>query len=449
VIAAEKELYEVWSVALIAVALVFVPYLAMFRRRRSHDHARKLEASVLGVDRPVAQYPHVDPAVCIGCGACARACPEGDVLGVVGGVAVVINGLRCVGHGHCATACPVGAIEVGLGDLKSRTDVPLLDDDLETSVPGIYVAGELSGLALIRNAVEQGRRVVDRISAAGASAPRRGVPLDLAIVGAGPAGLAAALRASRLGLQCVVLEREASLGGTLLHYPRRKLVLTRPVEIDPWGTLDRDEYAKEELLDVFADMVARFRIDVRFAHDVNDVHRHDGFFELRTPQASFAARSVLLALGRRGAPRRLEVPGEDLAKVTYRLQDAASYERQRLLVVGGGDSAVEAAIGLAREGRNQVHLSYRREKLLRVKRKNQEAFDKLVGRGRIQPLYGSEVERITADAVDLRLAGGEARRIENDYVFVLVGGVPPFDFLRRIGIHFGGSAAPTAREGAG
>lgn len=444
----DNEALTVWSLALTAVALVFLPYLALFRRRQAHDTARKLEAASLGVDRPVAQYPHVDPQRCIGCGSCVQACPEGDVLGVVAGLAVVINGLRCIGHGNCATACPVGAIEVGLGDLKARTDVPLLDDDLETNVPGIYVAGELSGLALIRNAVAQGRQAVERIATDLAQTPRRSAPLDLAIVGAGPAGLAAALDAAQRGLACVVLEREASLGGTLLHYPRRKLVLTQPVGLEPWGALDRDEYAKEDLLEIFGDAVARFGLDVRFGHEVQDVVRHDGFFELRTAPASFASRTVLLALGRRGTPRRLGVPGEELAKVTYRLQDAASYQRQRLLVVGGGDSAVEAAIGLGREGRNQVTLSYRRDRLLRVKHKNQAAFDKLVAHGRIQPRFGSEVTRIAADSVEMRLADGTTEWIANDYVFVLAGGVPPFEFLRKIGLRFGGPPVQAEREGS-
>jgi NAD-dependent dihydropyrimidine dehydrogenase PreA subunit len=148
----------VWGVSVAVVAAIVLPYVLSFRRRRHSDRSRKEEAVRLGVDRPQAQFPFVDPMRCIGCGACVDACPEGDVLGIVGGTATVVNGLRCVGHGRCEIACPVGAIEVGLGDLKSRKDIPVLDEWQQTSVPGVFVAGELGGLALVKNAIAQARR---------------------------------------------------------------------------------------------------------------------------------------------------------------------------------------------------------------------------------------------------------------------------------------------------
>ena len=201
-----------WGLAFAVSAAVVLPYSVVFHRRRGRDRARLEEARGLGIDRPAAQYPYIDPQRCIGCATCVKACPEGDVLGIVGGMAVVINGLRCVGHARCEEVCPVGAIEVGLGDLKSRADVPLLDEWHESTVPGVYIVGELSGLALIRNAIEQGGRAAERIAAslAGEGArPHDPELLDLVIVGAGPAGIAAALGARAHGLECLMLEKES------------------------------------------------------------------------------------------------------------------------------------------------------------------------------------------------------------------------------------------------
>jgi thioredoxin reductase (NADPH) len=420
-----------WGGAAVVSASVIVPYAIQFRRRLKHDRARKLEASQLGIDRPAAQFPFIDPTHCIGCGACVRACPEGDVLGIVGGTAVVVNGLRCVGHARCEEACPVGAIEVGLGDLKSRADVPLLNNTYETTVPGIYIVGELGGLSLVRNAVKQGREVIRNITKGDDSA------LDAVIVGAGPSGLSAAAEAASRGLSCVVLEKEESLGGSLLHYPRRKMVLLQPVEVADGLTLDRDQYAKERLLEIFETLVAQKTLDVRFGETVEEITRDAGTFLVRTARGIHRTRAVVLALGRRGTPRKLDIPGEELPKVMYRLMDAEGYRNQRVLVVGGGDSAVEAAIGLALQPGNRVTLSYRREKLVRIKKKNEDAFAKMLAAGRIETLFNSQPVAIKDDRVIIRV-GDEERELPNDYVFVFAGGVPPIDLLKKVGIRMGG-----------
>ncbi len=433
----------VWGLSLAVVAAIVLPYLLSFRRRQRSDRARKEEAVRLGVDRPTAQYPFVDPMRCIGCGSCVPACPEGDVLGIVRGTATVVNGLRCVGHGRCEIACPVGAIQVGLGDLKSRQDVPLLDEWQESSVPGLFIAGELGGLALVKNAIAQARTAVERIAQL-APAARRATPgeaLDLVVVGAGPAGLAAAATARQRGLSHVVLEQEGDLGGTIYHYPRRKLVLVQAVELPFVGRLREAEYAKEELLGLLQQLCRRAALDVRFGERVEALEREGELFAVRGRTGTIRARFALLALGRRGTPRKLCVPGEDLPKVMYQLTDAESYRQQRLLVVGGGDSAVEAAIGLARQPGNRVTLSYRREKLVRIKKRNEERIASLLEKGRIQGLFSSEVEAIQPTSVRLRAASGP-QALANDYVFVFAGGDPPFELLRRSGVRFGGEPAP-------
>lgn len=440
----------VWGLSLVVVGAIFLPYAFAFRRRGHVDRSRKEEAARLGIDQPTAQYPYIAPGRCIGCGTCVAACPEGDVLGIVGGTATVVNGLKCVGHGKCQEACPVGAIEVGLGDLKSRQDIPLTDTFFETSVPGLFVAGEVGGLALVKNAVAQGRKVVDRIAqrVKAERGPRADGLLDLVIVGAGPAGLSAALSAAEHHLSYVVLEQEQDLGGTIFHYPRRKLVLVQPVEVPLWGRMKEAEYSKEELLAILQQMHTRFQLRLRFGEKVADVRREAGAFVVRSALGVYRARFVVLALGRRGTPRKLGVPGEEQPKVMYQLQDAESYTAQRVLVVGGGDSAVEAAIGLARQPGNRVTLSYRREKLVRIKRKNEERVQRLIENRLLRPLFGSEVTEILAGHVRLKV-GEQPAEIGNDYVFVFAGGEPPFAFLRQVGVRFGGEgAAPPVRQAA-
>ncbi len=441
-----NEAVLLWGASAAVVAAAFVPYTLAFKRRVAADRARKEEASALGIDRPSAQFPYVDPNRCIGCGACVRACPEGDVLGVVGGTAVVVNGLRCVGHGRCELACPVGAIQVGLGDLRSRSDVPQLDEEtLETNVRGAFVAGELGGLSLVRNAVAQGRAAADEVArrVAANAGTAEGDVLDLVIVGAGPAGLSAAMTAAHQGLRYRALEREPDLGGSLLHYPRRKMVLTQPVELPPWGALTREEYSKEHLLETFNSAVRDLGLQVDYGQPVQRLRRDRELFVLETGGGSVRTRFVILALGRRGSPRRLGVPGEDRGKVMYRLVDAESYKNQRLLVVGGGDSAVEAAIGLAIQAGNEVTLSYRRDKLVRIKKKNEDRIAPLIASGKVETLFPSEVLEIGPESVRLKTPEGE-REVANDYVFVFAGGVPPFGLLKDAGIRFGGEAAAAA-----
>lgn len=431
----------VWGLSLLAVVAILVPYWLQFKRRLARDRERQEEARRLGIDRPAAQFPFVDALRCIGCGSCVEACPEGDVLGIVRGTAVVVNGLRCVGHGHCEIACPVEAIEVGMGDLRGRPDVPILDERLETSVPGIFIAGELGGLSLVRNAVRQGREAIEAIAGSRSKEPPISdhEVLDTLIVGAGPAGLSAALAAKANGVSSVVLEKETSLGGSLLHYPRRKMVLTQTVELPPWGALRQEEYQKEELLDIFSAIVAEIGLDIRFGQEVRSARRVNGHLRVATADSEYLARNLVLALGRRGSPRKLGVPGESMPKVMYRLVDAQAYEGQRILVVGGGDSAAEAAIGLARQASNRVTLSYRKEKLIRLKKKNMDLMEKWMAEGRIRPLFSSVVSEILLDRVRLHVEGQGEVEIENDFVFVFAGGVPPFPLLKEMGVEFGGS----------
>ncbi|MDX1383965.1 MAG: NAD(P)-binding domain-containing protein, partial [Thermoanaerobaculia bacterium] len=382
---------------------------------------------------------------CIGCGACVAACPEGDVLGMVGGQAVIVNGSRCIGIAACEPACPVGAVRVGLGDVHGREDLPVLDEHRQSSVPGLFVVGELGGLSLVRNAIEQGRETVEHVARRLAeSGPPEGRH-DLVIVGAGPSGLAAALAATEARLDYVVLEQAESLGGTISHYPRRKLVQTQPARIPLWGELAAGEHTKEELLELFTDLHRRYRLRIDFDRRVTGVVREKEGFRVDTGGGSYAARYVMLALGRRGTPRRLGVPGEELSKVAYQVRDAEQYRHRRILCVGGGDSAVEAALGLGSQPGNEVTLSYRRDRFGRIKRKNEERLELAVAEGRVRLLVPSNVREIRPDTVALDHAGNPTI-LPNDDVFILVGGLPPFAMLREMGIRFGDEMAAADDE---
>lgn len=448
----------IWGAALAVCALVVAGYLYAFRRRGRVERSRLAEARELGIDRPKGQFPYIDPSICIGCGGCVKACPEKDVLGLVGGLAMVVNGARCIGIGQCEKACPVGAIEIAVGDMKSRADVPLMDGHHQTNVRGLYVAGELGGLALVRNAVEQGRETVRRIGdelAASEEQLEEQLPelLDVAIVGAGPAGLSAALSAAERGLRYAVFEQAEDLGGTIFNYPRRKLTHTQPVELPLHGKLTKDQYTKEELLELFSGLVDRHRLEIRFGHRVLGVAGDgDSGFEVNTSGGASRARRVVLAMGRRGTPRKLGVPGEELPKVMYQVRDAEEYRGCRILVVGGGDSAVEAAMGLARQPGNEVAISYRKAGFFRLKKKNQDRLEKMLARRRLRPIYQSQVRQIAEDSVRLEVAGGDAEGedlvLANDYVFVMIGGLPPFPFLREAGVRFGGEEADQSPPGS-
>ena len=427
----------IWLAAGAIAGTIFIVYSLSYRRLQLRGLKLKKESQELGANRPIAQFPQIDEYLCIGCGACIQACPEKGVLGLAMGKAVLINGLKCVGHGLCAEACPVAGITIGLGNLKERDDIPLLSEKYETSISGIYIAGELSGLALIKNAIQQGARVIDTISEKIATKATDNSVADVAIVGAGPAGMSAALRAIEKKLSYVLIDQQTA-GGTILQYPRKKVVMTQPVEIPLYGRLNKKEYSKEELLDIWQAAQEKFKMNVVINHKLQNIVRENGHFQIQTDKNNFKAKNVILALGRRGTPRKLGVPGDDQAKVMYKLMDADSYTNEHVLVVGGGDSAVEAAMGLARQPGNTVTISYRKSKFFRLKTRNEERIAKFIKDGRIQAEFESNVLEIGAKEVRLSLLQGE-KVIPNDSVFIFAGGEPPFKLLQQIGIGFGSS----------
>ncbi len=388
---------------------------------------------------PKGQHPHIDTTYCIGCATCTSVCPEGDVLAMLGGKSVIVNGHKCIGHSLCAEACPVGAITMVMASPSMGANLPYLTPEYETSIKNLFIVGELGGLALIKNAVNQGRDCVDTIANRVKGRPNfKSVPgvYDVLIVGAGPGGISASLRAIENKLNYLTLERD-EIGGTVAKFPRQKLVLTSPVEFPMYGKFKKTELSKENLL-AFWDMVLnRADFNAVTGEKVDDIKKGaDGLFTLITPNNQYRSHTVILALGRNGTPRKLGVKGEELQKVMYRLIEADHYINKRILVVGGGDSAVEAAMGLAHQHGNQVTLSYRKEGFSRIKERNAKRIEDCMRSGKVKVLFNSSPVEFKPDAVILDVEG-TVQEIANDFVWIFAGGTPPNDFLKKIGVEFG------------
>ncbi|MGD8496261.1 MAG: NAD(P)-binding domain-containing protein [Gemmatimonadales bacterium] len=415
-----------------ALALIW-PFLRRQRRLEQKSREAELQALRYGLDQPSTLHPVVDATRCIGSGNCVNVCPEGDVLGLIDGQATAIGPAMCIGHGLCERRCPVDAIQLVFGSETRGVDLPRIKENFETNVPDLYVVGELGGMGLVGNAVEQGRQCVEGFARRRAASQDPDV-LDVLIVGCGPAGLSAALACQEAGLRYVVVEKE-DVGGTVRHYPRKKMVLTRPVELPLYGKLKVREIQKEDLIDLWTSIVADTGLQVATGETVETVHRAGDRFTVRTSARRLEARRVILAIGRRGVPRKLGVPGEELAKVAYSLREPEAFRGDRLLVVGGGDSAVEAALDLSEDPANDVKVSYRGDQFRRVKPKNRERIQGAIGAGRLEVLWSTNVAEIRPDAVLLRNGDPAAPRVvPNDYTFIFAGGELPTTFLQGCGV---------------
>jgi len=419
-------------------ALVFIPYLWFARRKKIHFESRKQEAVALGHDKPVAQHPLIDQSQCIGCSACVIACPE-HALGMIDGIAELVYPAKCVGHALCAEACPVSGIRIVLDPTKSTAELPALDENFQSNIPRLYLIGELGGMALIRNAIFQGKAVIEHITEELRSTKtlsREKAEYDVIIVGAGPAGLSAALMAMKNGLNYLLLEKEESPGGAILSYPRQKLVMTTPVEIPQYGVLRKRELSKEELLELWSEIVSKTKLNVSCGEQLENVLPDDGLLTAVTTHGhSYRGRYVVLALGRRGSPKKLDVPGENSTKVAYRLLEAVRYKHTHSLVVGAGDSGIEAAIALSKQVGTTVSIVNRSTEFLRAKPKNRDRILEAGQNGTLKIYYQSSVREIKESSVVLQTGEGVVE-IPNNYVFIFAGGELPTPFLKKIGIEF-------------
>ncbi len=428
---------EVLLENLITYGLLFIiTAFILFFYIRKHKKGSKITAEKIkkakefGFHEPVSLHPVIDYDSCIGSGACVAACPEHDILGLVNGKGTTINASRCVGHGACFHACPVQAISLVIGTEKRGVDLPHIKQDYETNVQGVYIAGELGGMGLIKNAVEQGKLAVDNIAKKIEKSSK--AEFDIIIIGAGPAGISATLNAQKHNLKHLTIEQE-TLGGTVYSFPRAKIVMTSPMELPLYGTVKLVETTKDQLLELWKDVLTKHNLKINESERVLSVKRKSDFIEVETTKGLYTTQSVLLAIGRRGTPRKLGVPGEDKPKVYYRLLEPELIHNQDVLVVGGGDSAVESAMLIADEG-NNVTLSYRSESFKRIKPKNLERINEYADSGKIKILYNTNVKEIFDDKVTLTDKDGKEIVLKNDLVYIFAGGILPNKFLEDIGI---------------
>lgn len=393
-------------------------------------------ATEAGMLEPPTLHPEIDPRICIGCTSCVSACPEQDahtVLGMIGKKAWLTGPSDCIGHGACKTVCPVGAIKLVFGTSTRGVDIPVVKPNFETDVPGIFIAGELGGMGLIRNAIEQGRQAMQSISELLQKTHNN--EYDIVIVGAGPAGFSATLAAKHNKLKYVTIEQEL-LGGTVAHFPRRKLVMTQPAELPIIGKVKFKELLKEELIEFWRGVEKKTEVSINYNERVDSITAAPGGngYVVTTNRSTYNTRAILLAIGRGGTPRQLGVPGEELPKVAYRLIDPEQYRDQHVLVVGGGDSALEAATSIAEEPGTSVTLSYRSGAFSRAKQKNREKVEAMENDNKLRVLLNSNVKEIKDNSITIAV-GDDAEEIMNDSVIVSAGGILPTAFLQKIGIN--------------
>ena len=424
-----EELF-VYGIVFLLCAITILFYLRKKNKKTIETVKKVAVAKEEGLFEPVSLYPHIDLNTCIGSGACIKACPEKDILGIVDGIATVINTSNCIGHGACFHDCPVEAISLRIGTEKRGVDLPHVSEDYETNIKGMYIAGELGGMGLIKNSVEQGQQAMKSI--AKNKKPSKDTVFDVVIIGAGPAGISATLAAKEYGLSAITLEQD-SLGGTVYTFPRSKIVMTAPMDLPLYGKAKLYDTSKDELLRLWKKVISEHDLEIHEHTKVESiVPLEDDVFKITTNTGKeYLCNQVLLSIGRRGTPRKLGVPGEESQKVAYRLLEPEQISDKKIIVVGGGDSAIESALLLKDD--NDVILSYRKDKFSRLKPKNRDKIEEAITDQSIKVVYNSNLLSINDKSILLKTDTDEIE-IENDLVYIFAGGELPTSFLQNAGI---------------
>ena len=419
--------------SLVAVFILVIILIYIFKQKRDSNivEAKIAIARDEGMHEPVTLHPVIDVNSCIRSGACISACPEKDIIGIKDGKATIINASHCIGHGACFHACPVQAITLYIGTEKRGVDLPHVDHTFESNISGVYIAGEMGGMGLIKNSVEQGKQAVENLTKK--IDKNVDAQYDLIIVGGGPAGVSASLAAKKNNLRALTLEQD-SMGGTVFTFPRSKIVMTSAMDLPLHGKVKLYETSKLELLNLWTEVLAKNKIELREFSKVDSITPVDKYFVTRTLSGEeYTSRKVLLAIGRRGSPRKLNVPGEESTKVAYRLLEPELIIGKKIVVVGGGDSAIESALLLA--DHNEVNLSYRSEVFGRLKPKNSEIIKAAISENKVKVLFNSYLTSIEDRQVKIFMNdAGKEIVLENDLVFIFAGGELPTQFLEKIGI---------------
>jgi thioredoxin reductase/NAD-dependent dihydropyrimidine dehydrogenase PreA subunit len=396
------------------------------------------------MNEPLTLHPEINSDLCGGCGGCTKACPEGDILQLINNKAVLVSPTKCVGHGECEKSCPFGAINLVFGTKTRGMKIPQINGNFESNIPGLYIAGELGGMGLIRNAIKQGalaaEDAISKIQQDIADQASFEAEYDLLIVGGGPAGLAAGLVAIKENMSYIILEQN-SFGGTVFNYPRQKIVMSHPAELPITGIMKfpKNTASKEMLLDYW------YKIRDRTGLKVTEKCRFEGLkklqngnFEVKSAKGVINSKKVVLAMGVRGSPRKLGLANEDLSKVMYNLMDPQEYFEKCIMIVGGGNAAVEAAQSLAMSSlNNTVHLLVREDSLDRCNEENQRKILEMKALGLLKIWYKSTIHEISRASVLVKndyINQNKIVKLPNDYLFIFAGAEVPFEFLQNLGI---------------
>ena len=422
------------EIVFLIIGIVFI-WNHISKKKKKEEYAKQALKKALQNDaaEPLTLHPEVDPKLCAGCGACTRVCPEGDILSLINHKAVLVSPTKCVGHGECERACPFDAIKLIFGTKTRGHDIPRLNSNYETNVPGLYIAGELGGMGLIRNAIKQGVLATqDAIQKLKSNLPAQ---YDVIVVGAGPAGLASTLACIAAKKTYLCIEQN-SFGGSVSNFPRQKIVMTAPAQLPIFGEMkfSKGKVSKEDLLEFWQDIRKKAGVKIQENTTFKNLENSDGVFRVTTDTGIFTSRKVILSLGVRGSPRKLGLANEDLPKVTYNLLDPSQYQDKDLAVVGGGNAAVEAAQYLAKaQYKNRVTLLVRGKDLDRCNDENRRIIYEMKQKSMLQILFETHVSKIEAEQINVTYKA-QAINLKNDYLFVFAGTESPHKFLMGLGI---------------
>ncbi len=419
------------TVAILCFTTIF--FYMRKKKVKSIKIVKKVEvAKEEGLFEPVSLYPYIDLNTCIGSGACITECPEKDILGIADGIATVINSANCIGHGACFHACPVEAISLRIGTESRGIELPHVDESFETNIKGMYIAGELGGMGLIKNSVEQGSQAIENMVKHKKSSKEN--VLDVVIVGAGPAGISATLAAKKHGLSSITLEQD-SLGGTVYTFPRSKVVMTAPMDLPLYGKVKLYNTSKDELIELWNKVISEHDLEIVENTKVDQIIplENDTFKIITNTGHEYISNQVLMSIGRRGTPRKLGIPGEELPKVAYRLLEPERIADKKIVVVGGGDSAIESALLL--KDNNDVILSYRKDQFARLKPKNKEKILEAAIDNSIDVQFNTNLISLEENNVLIKGTNNDVtKQVENDLVYIFAGGELPTKFLQNAGI---------------
>jgi thioredoxin reductase (NADPH) len=428
------------AITILLVAVVGLPFI--FKEIRKKRRAGELAKRIIPISSLTAadiesirslhpegkkMYPAVNRAVCVGCGACVQSCREKDVLAVIHGKSTLINPLACRCRGDCERNCVSGGLKLVEYGSKLKVRVPWTDKNFESNIKGIYIVGSLTGAGLIKEAINQGRSAVNHIMK-GVFPPA--LPTVL-VVGAGPAGLSAMLSCRKFGLPVLCFEKEHT-ANTIRNFPKKKIVMAEPVEMPLAGPLWVGDTDRETLLKAWEGILEKAGACIATSSRLEMIERKERRFLVTISGKAYDCDKVILALGNRGVPRKLGVPGEDGANVFFNLLEADEFSGSAVTVSGAGDSAIEASLALQKNG-CRVTLVVRGDGFPKAKARNVERIGSAIAAGEIRVRFNSRLLEIGGDFVVITGPDGAARQA-NDSVFVLVGGELPFELLERIGI---------------